>query len=140
MCVDFLYNSIIGILDYLQILGTRASSILDVNEYHPEFALTISAISFISFIFAFPVCYIQVTNAIKNTTTHERFAYSNQTKTTGVSNSSQASMPSMTLIRSSDEQLEGELGKNIPLINEHKSNICCCYKSKNSPTEMISAD
>lgn len=127
LSIDFLYNAVIGVLDYTEILGQNNRRIFDINSYHPEVALTISAISFMSFVFAFPVCFIQVTNAVKNTTTHERFSYNNKkSQHSAKTNSSQTSMPSMTLIRTSEEQGLTEFTTNAPsLYVKPKKNYCC---------------
>jgi len=68
------------------------------GEYYPEAALFASFLSFASFLIAFPVFLIQVTNRIKHKTTHERFS-SKYHQEPHSNNTSGSSMPSMTLLK-----------------------------------------
>ena len=135
ICVDFLYNAVIGILDYVQILGKRHGTLLSVDKYYPEIALTVSIISLLSFTFAFPVCFIQVTNALKNTTTHERFAYSR--KSLGkTGRSSNSSMPSMSYIRSSEENMGPDVALSV-FSKTAPTSWCNCFKSNGRKSQVL---
>ena len=136
LCIDLLYNAAIGILDYFEIISQRNQSLFRINNYYPEAALTISVISFLSFLVAFPVCFIQITNLLKNQTTHERFAFSKSEKDNNIGNS--VTMPSMTLIRSSEESI----GNMRPFDGQPKKEYKrrrCCFNSNSIEQEMLVA-
>ncbi|OMJ87156.1 hypothetical protein SteCoe_11155 [Stentor coeruleus] len=139
ICIDFLYNAVVGVLDYLDLFGPPSSKFFSVDKYRPEAALIISGISFISFLFAFPVAFIQVTNIIKKTTTHERFAYNKSSKAS--SKTMNSSMPSMTMIHSSEEHGGEAFATNITIsVSSNKKSKYCCYGSSDKAVEMLSAE
>jgi Tfp pilus assembly ATPase PilU len=132
--VDLLYNAVIGILDYFNVITHKNVHLFKVNDYIPEAALTISGICLVSFLIAFPVCFIQITNLIKKQTTHERFAFVKSGSHLGTS----TSMPSMTLIRGSEESMENIRNQEKPIKKRHKSKRCC-FDSTPVEQEMLIA-
>ena len=83
-CVDFLYTSLLGMLDYFQLLQDKRRY-LEVSTYHKELGLCITILCMICFCFVFPIWCLQISNLVKRTTTHERFSYKKHTfHSTGV--------------------------------------------------------
>lgn len=78
-CLDFLYTSVLGVLDYFDMLQEERR-FLRYKSYHKEFGLTVTILCIVCFMFAFPVWFVQMSNIIKKTTTKERFGFRKDNK------------------------------------------------------------
>ena len=93
-----------------------------MNRYHPEAVLIISIVSLLGFMFTAPICFIQITNAIKHTTTHERFAFGRRRPGNKMTTTS---MPSLTLISTNGEIDPGEFAASGSFLVKGKIRKCC---------------
>lgn len=73
-CIDFLYTSVLGMLDYFQLLQDRRR-FFELKTYHKELGLAVTIVCMFSFFFAFPIWCLQISNLLKKTTTQERFGF-----------------------------------------------------------------
>jgi ankyrin repeat protein len=73
-CADLLYTSILGVLDYLELLQGKRR-IFDLKSYHKELGITVTALCMLCFLVSFPVWLLQVTNRCKKMSTFERFSF-----------------------------------------------------------------
>lgn len=58
-CVDFLYTSVLGLLDYFQLLQ-KDRRFFDYKVYHKEFGLFVTSVCIGCFLFAFPIWVFHV--------------------------------------------------------------------------------
>lgn len=72
---DFTFHAGLGLLDYFNICEQNEHILPDMPTNHVISALSVSCFCVLALIFVFPVWYVQVTNLVKHTTTHERFAF-----------------------------------------------------------------
>ncbi|OMJ83643.1 hypothetical protein SteCoe_15369 [Stentor coeruleus] len=82
-CLDFLYTSMLGVLDYFDMLQDERK-FLKYKSYHKEFGLAVTGLCIIGFMFVFPVWFVQMSNIIKKTTTKERFGFKKDNKGNGM--------------------------------------------------------
>jgi hypothetical protein len=91
--LDFIYHFLIGVLDFIAVLPHNdplyLNSFADVEgSIDRQIALAVSVLCFICAVVVAPLFWVQLTNLIYNTTTHQRFAKAGKTETSMVSENS----------------------------------------------------
>ncbi|CAG9334442.1 unnamed protein product [Blepharisma stoltei] len=83
--IDFTYHIVISLLEFFKVFHSEFKSFESNSEFHSAATLMICIINFICMLFIIPVVYIQYTNILRKTTTHERFAYHKENRSTFIS-------------------------------------------------------
>ena len=125
-CMDFIFHGAMGVLDFTNIFTHDHQILPDMPTNHKIASLGVACYCALALAVVFPIWYVQVTNIIKNTTTHQRFAYN------GVKANDKDSKNTDT-----QSMLIGEPSEwaSIAPRQEKEREICCCWgKSKRSVT------
>mgnify|MGYP002475005064 FL=1 len=132
--IDFLYHSIIGLLDKLGVLSTGKPLFHEIFENEPyhsmgkTIALAVSIFCGLAFLFVVPLFYVQLINLIKDKTTYERFAHQQRGR---VSNERllESDTSSMMLMNEVSLYTPSRNTEGMESIFEvHRT--CCCSKRK----------
>ena len=70
-----IFHATLGILDYFNVYNQDKPIFEDIPTYTLEASLAISLFCALSLILVIPICYVQLTNLMQNTTTHKRFGF-----------------------------------------------------------------
>lgn len=114
---DFLFTFIVGILNYLEHIEGKGVYPI-IFDYEPfssaskTVGLTVGIFSGLTFLLVLPLFYVQLINVIKNTTTHERFAYKkNKDNKYKASKSSNDSDTSSMLLQNEENEITHLTGR-----------------------------
>lgn len=123
--LDFLFNAVLGILDYFGVYNQNQPIFSQVPLYTEETSLAISLFCALALVVVLPICYVQVTNVVWDTTTHQRFAFK-----TASQDSKDPEIDSASMLLKDSEEWIYENSRNSQEIQEgDQPTSACCKKS-----------
>ena len=128
-CLDYFFHAVLGLFDYASISEQKKLTIIE----SPEFSLMISIFCALCLIFVLPICIVQVTNFIKGTTTHKRFAYHISTVSSDLSEESDTRS---MLLKETDDSMP-ESVKNSKNMYENDDTSSSCFSTKRRKRNRI---
>lgn len=110
-------------------------NIIGLPIYKEECSLSVSCFCILASIMVIPIWCVQVSNCIKKTTTHRRFAYKPK-KDENITELSDLSDTKSMLIRETDDwTADSPINSKIGSTSQVPENDTCC-KRKNTPTKL----
>ena len=73
-CIDFLYTSTLGVLDYLELLQDERK-FFEVKSYHKELGIVVTSVCVLSLMISFPVWIFQLKNRCKRNSNNDIFNF-----------------------------------------------------------------
>ena len=122
-CLDFIFHGLMGIFDYTDLFMHNDKIVPDMPTNHSLASMSVACFCVLALVVVLPVWYVQATNIIRNTTTHERFGY-NGVKAND-KDSKNTDTQSMLIGDSSEWTI-------VPINQEQKKKRCCWGKSQKS--------